>query len=423
MDIEKYNKDDENQLIQFRSKCDQYTIGASFFEGKINALEVQLKKDAQDQDCAKCISDVANFSHLESLYLFNFKFVEIPSEIVKLKHLKILHIREAKIIPLWLDQLPNLEDLHIAINNTNIDIPKYLFHLPNLKEVDFGTRNLIEPWKTIDENFHRYMRGTSYTGTSWYRMKQYYTNSDAYIQWIAEINQERDGSTYKQKLTIPPNSVNAIWKLLQKEYRPSIGHSFSHTQRVLSNAMMIAPSYDGYVNLDLLKTMVILHDIKRLDEELDNSGSTDHAIEGAREAQKILLHLGYDAEFSQRVADGIRTHRFRSDDPPASLEARILFDADKLDTIGAIGIARCFMSAGMYQQEIYRDLDLEVYKKENIGENGRIKDLSKHTPFFEWQLKFQQICDHFLTPCGKELAQERFAYMHSFFDQLKKDIG
>lgn len=117
------------------------------------------------------------------------------------------------------------------------------------------------------------------------------------------------------------------------------------------------------------------------------------------------------------------THRFRTGNEPTSIEAKILFDSDKLDIIGASGIARTFMLAGQFGQRLEIIQDLNHYLEHNTTENGRIKDVSKHNPFIEYEIKFKKIPDKLYTKKGKEIANERLKFMDEYFDRLKEEIN
>ncbi|PIU68183.1 hypothetical protein COS81_04905 [candidate division WWE3 bacterium CG06_land_8_20_14_3_00_42_16] len=110
---------------------------------------------------------------------------------------------------------------------------------------------------------------------------------------------------------------------------------------------------ESEVDLDILKTSALLHDIARAKEDKDDSGNIDHAILGAEMAENILKDFGYSNDKIEAVKHCIITHRFRSGNEPKIKEAKILFDADKLDVIGSIGIARSFMIAGQYGEKMF----------------------------------------------------------------------
>jgi len=201
-------------------------------------------------------------------------------------------------------------------------------------------------------------------------------------------------------------------------------HDYSHVVRVYNLCLLIAKS-EKNVELDVLKIAALLHDIARSNEESDKTRKTDHAILGAKLAEQILQELDYSQEKIDKIKHCILTHRFRNENKPRTIEAKILFDADKLEGIGAIGISRSFASVGVYNQKIYFDEDIETYIKENfVGgtTKGKIKDLSRHTPNIEYWTKFIRVQDMLFTEKAKELAMARTKFMTVFFNQLKKEV-
>lgn len=207
----------------------------------------------------------------------------------------------------------------------------------------------------------------------------------------------------------------------------SSSHDLSHTFRVYGNCLRIAQNEPNcVVNLDVLQAAALLHDIARPEEDAHKDGKkVDHAILGAQQAQKILLKLGKTEQFAEFVASAIRTHRFRGGLVPESMEAKILFDADKLDVIGNIGIARSYMIAGEQKQDIYNDCDINEYVKNNLVggvSSGKIIDISKHTPNIEFATKNVNIPNKMFTKTGKEIALLRLKRMEEFFFILKQEI-
>ena len=177
--------------------------------------------------------------------------------------------------------------------------------------------------------------------------------------------------------------------------------------------------------MDILKTSALLHDIARVKEDEDDTGMTDHAILGAEMAGKILTNLGYTAEEIEKIKHCILTHRFRSGREPQTNEAKILFDADKLDILGAIGIARSFMIAGQYGEKMYSDVPIEEYVRENLvgGKLGsRIKDMSKHASNIEFETKFKHIPGRLFTKRAREIAVLKLEYMKEFYVNLRREI-
>ena len=122
----------------------------------------------------------------------------------------------------------------------------------------------------------------------------------------------------------------------------------------------------------------------------------------------------------------IETHRFRSDEEPSSVEAKILFDADKLDMIGAVGIARSFMIADKWGQRMYSNVNLEDYVKSNLvggDPKGRIIDITLHTPNIEFENKFVHIPGRFYTDEAKRIAEKRLEFMARFYRELEKEFN
>ena len=214
-----------------------------------------------------------------------------------------------------------------------------------------------------------------------------------------------------------------IQKIVEKELSCS-AHNMAHVMRVYNLCLLLAKN-ETNVNLDILKTAALLHDIAKVREDRDNSGNTDHAILGAEMAEKILKKIGYDNNVEQ-VKHCISTHRFRSNNKPNTIEAKILFDADKLDVIGAIGIARSYIIAGQYGQSMYSNTPIDEYIQENLVEgkaNGRIKDKSKHAPNIEFETKLKHIPKKLFTKKAKEIAKKRVECMKKYFKELKKEIN
>ncbi|MBU3904717.1 MAG: HD domain-containing protein [Nanoarchaeota archaeon] len=202
-------------------------------------------------------------------------------------------------------------------------------------------------------------------------------------------------------------------------------HDMDHTNRVYNISLYLA-SHEQDVDLGILKPAVLLHDIGRIKEDSDNSGNTDHATIGAKMAGEILLNFNYSNEDIDKISHCISAHRYRGEIKAETIEAKILFDADKIDVLGAIGLARSFTSNGQYGQIMYTEQSVEEYVKENFVEGkitGRIKDPHKHSPQMEYETKFKFISNKLYTEKGKQVAKERLEYMSDFFKRLKQEIA
>jgi uncharacterized protein len=217
-------------------------------------------------------------------------------------------------------------------------------------------------------------------------------------------------------------------KIAEKEMEgASPAHDINHVMRVYNLCLKLA-KYEPNVDLDILRTVALLHDIARTRE--DKTGHThvldvDHAVLGAEISDKILRELGYPEEKIERIKHCIASHRFRGGNPPNTIEAKILSDADKLDVLGATGIARSFTIGGECGQKIYSDTPVDEYIKENLvggKANGRIINPSKHASNLEFETKFKHIPDKLYTEKAREIAGERLEYMKQFFERLKREI-
>jgi uncharacterized protein len=214
-----------------------------------------------------------------------------------------------------------------------------------------------------------------------------------------------------------------IKEIVEKELSCS-AHAIEHVMRVYNLCLQLAKNEQN-VDLDVLKTAVLLHDIARAKEFKDKNSTIDHAVLGAEMATEILRKLGYSEEKIARIKHCIATHRFRSDVKPETIEAQILFDADKIDVLGAVGVARSFMMAGQYGQKTYLDIPIETYLRSNVvgGKSyGKIKDISKHAANLEFELKFKHIPERLYTQKAREIAKERLQVMENFYERLKMEI-
>lgn len=187
-------------------------------------------------------------------------------------------------------------------------------------------------------------------------------------------------------------------------------HDRDHIDRVLFNALEIAKEETG-VDYDVLITACLLHDIGRINET--TTPPYDHAIIGADKAWVFLNEEGFPAEFAKRVCHCIRAHRFREDTKPETLEAKILFDADKLDVAGTMGIARTLLWQGRINVPLY-------YSNNNVIST---EEFGKHESFLsEYQFKLKKIYSGFYTKRGKELAEIRRTSAENFYNSFFQEL-
>lgn len=189
-------------------------------------------------------------------------------------------------------------------------------------------------------------------------------------------------------------------------------HDFDHVLRVLVLAECIAREEGA--DWEIVRTATLLHDIARADErprsQLQADQENDHAIMGAQAAHRILSGAGPD--FVEAVAHAIESHRFRNRVEPRTLEAKVLFDADKLDSIGAIGVARAFAFSGRTGQPLWGEVSPDYLP----GCSER------HTPHHEFHVKLKRIKDRLYTETGRAIAEERHRVMVAFFEQMAAEV-
>jgi len=198
-------------------------------------------------------------------------------------------------------------------------------------------------------------------------------------------------------------------------------HNLDHVFRVYNLCLLIS-KYEKDVDSEILIPAALLHDIARVEESNDRTGEIDHAVLGSKIAEGILRKLEYENDKIEKIKHCIVAHRFRTGNIPKTIEAKILFDSDKFDVIGASGIARTFMLAGQFGQRLNWEKSLDNYLENNTVENGRLKDVSKHTPFIEYEIKFKKIPSKLYAAKAKEIGQKRIEFMKEYFNRLKSEI-
>jgi uncharacterized protein len=186
-------------------------------------------------------------------------------------------------------------------------------------------------------------------------------------------------------------------------------HDWDHTERVYRLCMHIGQVEKA--DLEVLAIAAYLHDVGRSSED-ESKGTTCHATKGAEIATTLLATYPLSDERKQNVVHCIASHRFRGNQAPETLEARTLFDADKLDSIGAIGIGRAFLFAGEVGAKLHNsEADLHTTRPYT----------EEDTAYREFKLKLSRIKDRMLTAEGRRIAEERDAFMERFFERFQQE--
>ena len=188
-------------------------------------------------------------------------------------------------------------------------------------------------------------------------------------------------------------------------------HDFSHTQRVIHNAEILLAA-NPEADADAVRLAALLHDIAR-PEELQVKGKICHAESGAEVARVLLIEYKFtNPILIERVHNAILRHRFRRNNPPQTLEERIIYDADKLDSIGAVGIGRAFHFAGREGAKLHNSEEAAINSAAYSREDSAYR---------EYLVKLRHIPERMLTVAGRELATERALFMDQFFERLNHE--
>jgi uncharacterized protein len=187
-------------------------------------------------------------------------------------------------------------------------------------------------------------------------------------------------------------------------------HDWDHTERVYDLCLRIGKKENA--DIEILKLAAILHDIGREEEDRSNGKICD-AEKGAILARELLEKYKIEENKIDKIVHCVECHRFRGNKIPQSIEAKVLFDADKLDSIGAVGIGRTFLFAGEVGARLHnKEVDIENTKPYTVEDTG----------YREFVVKLSKIKDKMLTSEGKKIAEERHEFMVKFFDRLNEEV-
>jgi len=188
-------------------------------------------------------------------------------------------------------------------------------------------------------------------------------------------------------------------------------HGFSHILRVYRLCERIGKQEKA--DLTILRAAALLHDV-----EGDVDVREDHHLAAARFAEKTLIKEGWEDEAISAVVHCIRAHRFRDDsDKPLTIEAQVLFDADKIDAIGAVGVARAVAYA------VRAGMDVYAPPSDHYLSTGELAPGESQTVAHEYLFKLRHIKDRIFTVTGRSLAAKRHELMVLFFEGWLDEIG
>lgn len=186
-------------------------------------------------------------------------------------------------------------------------------------------------------------------------------------------------------------------------------HGYTHIQRVYQLAERLA--IIERADVDIVRAAALLHDVQG--SGTDQSMRDMHHIFAASFAAQWLTDEGWIEARIAQVQHCIRSHRYRDEsEQPITLEAKILFDADKLDSIGAIGVVRALLYAVEHGKPVYSQPSARFI------ENGDMDIEEEHSAYHEYIYKLRNIKDRLFTNTARQLAEARHDDMCRFFDGL-----
>jgi len=192
-------------------------------------------------------------------------------------------------------------------------------------------------------------------------------------------------------------------------------HDWTHIERVRALAVRIGKKEKA--DLFVVEAAALLHDIGRK-AEMESGGLFCHAEKGAEIAGIILKKLGLGEGEMANIVHCVGSHRYRKSNAPETIEAKVLFDADKLDSIGAVGIARIFLFAGNAGART-----LYTGNEKKLARDGKDYSYTKEdSALLEYYKKLRFIYKKILTKEGKIIARERQEFMDGFFARFGKEI-
>lgn len=189
-------------------------------------------------------------------------------------------------------------------------------------------------------------------------------------------------------------------------------HDFDHVLRVYRMAERLA-ELEG-ADLEIVRAAALLHDAQGSAPGEGDSRAVHHEASAAF-AQQVLEAEGWPEERIRAVQHCIRAHRYRSTEKPETIEAQVLFDADKLDVLGAIGAARTIAYAVLDGQPIYTE------PSEGFRRTGEKVAGEPHSSYHEFLFKLVKVKDRMFTPSGKALAKARHQFLVSYYEQLASE--
>jgi uncharacterized protein len=191
-------------------------------------------------------------------------------------------------------------------------------------------------------------------------------------------------------------------------------HDFEHVLRVYRMAERLGRSEGA--DLEIVRAAALLHDAEGSAPE--SEGRADHQHRSAEFAAGVLAAEGWDPQRIASVQHCIRAHRFRGNgESPRTPEARVIFDADKLDVLGAIGVARTVAYAALAGQPAY------AAPSQRFIETGQKEPGEPHSSYHEYLFKLRKVKARLFTSAARQLAEERDRFLREFYERLAAEYA
>jgi uncharacterized protein len=206
-----------------------------------------------------------------------------------------------------------------------------------------------------------------------------------------------------------PQELAGIYRFAEKKMAMTAddaGHQWDHVLRVTRTALLLA----GLEGADVLVVgaAALLHDVGR-------GEAGDHAQRSCQLAAPVLSQMGMTRQQQELTLAAIDEHCYSKGVVPASLEGKILQDADRLDAIGAIGIARCFGKRGSPRRRLYHPDDPFFESDRPLQDDRYALD--------HFYAKLLYLQDGLHTESARKMAAHRHAFLHAFLKQLRRELN
>jgi uncharacterized protein len=205
------------------------------------------------------------------------------------------------------------------------------------------------------------------------------------------------------------DELKALSMEMQQRIKNDSAHDFLHITRVYKNAQEIAKHEK--VNIKLVLAAVLLHDVVQFPKS--DKRSKTASVKSALLAEKLLSKYSFTKKEIKIISDAIRDHSYSRNKVPKTLEGKILQDADRLDALGAMGIARTFSVGGSEKRKLYNELDPFCQKRKPDDKSWTVDHFYRKLLLLEKNMH---------TAYARKEARRRTKFMRRFIAELKKEI-